>query len=207
MSAWEDLSAEVTACRLCPRLVTWREQVARDKKRAYRAEAYWGRPVPGLGSREARLLIVGLAPAAHGANRTGRMFTGDRSGNFLFAALHRAGFASQPHSGRPDDGLEMNDCCITNVVRCAPPGNRPSPAELAQCRAYLARELALMPDVRVVLALGQYAWDGYLGLLREQGLAVPGCASATAPGIPSRRRCRRSWPPTIPAARTRRPAG
>ena len=173
MNAWEDLNSEVAACRLCPRLVAWREQVAAQKKRAYRLDAYWGRPVPGFGQRQARLLIVALAPAAHGANRTGRMFTGDRSGDFLFAALHRAGFASQPVSLHPGDGLELRDCYITNVVRCAPPQNRPATGELANCRAYLGRELALMPDVAVVLTLGRYAWDGYLAVLRELEVSVP----------------------------------
>lgn len=173
MNAWDDLQSEIAACRLCPRLVAWREQVADVKRRAYRQEAYWGLPVPGFGPQQARLLIVALAPAAHGGNRTGRMFTGDHSSDFLFAALHRAGFASQPMSLHPGDGLELHDCYLTNVVRCAPPQNRPAPSERANCRSYLARELALMPDVAVVLTLGRYAWDGYLGVLREAGVSLP----------------------------------
>src|SRR5262249_33648141 len=148
------LYREIITCRACPRLVAWREEVARTKRRAYREETYWGKPVPGFGDPQARLAIVGLAPGAHGANRTGRVFTGDRSGDFLYAALHRAGFASQPTSPSADDGLELHDAFIVLAVRCAPPQNRPSPAEIARCAPLLAREMALLPRVEVVLALG-----------------------------------------------------
>jgi uracil-DNA glycosylase len=143
--------------------------VAREKKRAYRDQTYWGRPVPGWGDPEARLLIVGLAPAAHGANRTGRMFTGDSSGDWLYAALHRFGFASAPQSTSPGDGLELLDCWITAAARCAPPRNRPSPAELANCRPYLEAELARLSRVRVVLALGRIAHDAFV---RAAGVAA-----------------------------------
>jgi uracil-DNA glycosylase family 4 len=169
VDTWEALTAEVIACRACPRLVAWREQVARDKRRAYRVWNYWGRPVPGFGDRAGRLLIVGLAPGAHGANRTGRMFTGDSSGDTLYAALCRAGFANQPTSQHRDDGLMLTDAFVTAVARCAPPGNRPTAEELNTCRTYLAREWALMPQIRIVLALGQIAFDGCQRLLREIG--------------------------------------
>jgi uracil-DNA glycosylase len=160
------LHREIVGCRACPRLVAWREEVARTKRRAYLAENYWGRPVPGFGDYAARLAIVGLAPGAHGANRTGRVFTGDRSGDFLYAALHRAGFASQPTSRSADDGLVLDDVFILLTVRCAPPENRPSPAEIARCAPFLQREMALLPRVQVVLALGAIAWDACLELAR-----------------------------------------
>jgi uracil-DNA glycosylase len=177
VDTWEALTGDVIACRACPRLVVWREQVAREKRRAYREWDYWGQPVPGFGDQAARLLIVGLAPGAHGSNRTGRMFTGDSSGNTLYAALHRAGFASQPtaqHRGdglrqHRGDGLRLKDAFITAIARCVPPGNRPSAEEIATCRSFLAREWALMPQTRVILALGQMAFDGCLRLLREVG--------------------------------------
>lgn len=171
--AWGQLNRELMACTHCPRLVEWREQVAREKRRAYRDWEYWGRPVPGFGDRDARLLIIGLAPAAHGANRTGRMFTGDGSADTLMAALYRAGFANQPTSTHREDGLVLCDAYMTAVARCAPPGNRPTAQELANCRPYLARELDLLPSVRVVLALGRVAFDGYIRLLREQGVEIP----------------------------------
>ncbi len=164
------LNQRVVACRKCARLVRYRERVAREKRRMFRDLEYWGKPAPGFGDARARLLVLGLAPAAHGTNRTGRMFTGDRSGDFLFAALHRAGFANQPMSRHRNDGLRLRDCYVTAAVRCAPPKNRPSPAEQANCRPYLEEELRLLTRVRAVLALGKFAHDTYLGLLRDQGL-------------------------------------
>jgi uracil-DNA glycosylase family 4 len=158
-----DLDAAVVGCRACPRLVAWREQVARDKRRGYAGQDYWGRPVPGFGPDDAALLVIGLAPAAHGANRTGRMFTGDRSGDVLYAALHRAGLASQPSSVAADDGLTLFGVRVTAPVRCAPPANRPTPAELLSCRPWLSRELALLrPRLRSVLVLGGVGWRATL---------------------------------------------
>jgi uracil-DNA glycosylase family 4 len=159
----------VIACERCPRLRAWCREVARVKVKRFAGERYWGRPVPGFGDLAARLFIVGLAPAAHGGNRTGRIFTGDRSGDFLYAALHRAGFASQPTSVSRDDGLQLRDCYVAATARCAPPGNRPLPEEIANCREYLRREWALLSAVRAVLALGRLAMDGFLAVLREQG--------------------------------------
>jgi uracil-DNA glycosylase len=159
------LEARVTACRRCPRLVAWREQVARERRASFARETYWGRPVPGFGDPGARVAILGLAPAAHGANRTGRVFTGDRSGDFLFAALHRTGFASSPVSRAMGDGLVLRDLWITAAVRCAPPQNRPTPAERDTCLPWTADELRLLGDrVRVVLCLGAFAWDAALRL-------------------------------------------
>lgn len=152
----------MVACRRCPRLRAYCRRIAREKKRAFRDWVYWGRPVPGFGDPRARLLVVGLAPAAHGANRTGRMFTGDSSGDWLYAALHRFGFASQPTATRRDDGLRLSDCYVTAAVRCAPPGNRPARAELDACRGWLERELRLLPRVRVVVVLGRIAWEAWL---------------------------------------------
>ena len=165
MSALADLEAEIVACRACPRLVAWREEVGRVKRRAFADQEYWARPVPGFGDPDPWLVVVGLAPAAHGANRTGRVFTGDRSGDFLYAALHRAGLASQPTATSADDGLRLSGCRITAAVRCAPPQNRPTPQERARCLPYLARELALCPGARVVLALGAVGWDAVLRTL------------------------------------------
>lgn len=165
----ERIAAEVAVCRLCTRLVAWREQVTRDKRAAYRDEKYWGRPVPGFGDPAATVVVVGLAPAAHGANRTGRMFTGDRSGEFLYAALHRTGFASQPSSTHRGDGLTLTGCWVTAAVRCAPPNNRPRPDERDRCLPWLQRELALLP-ARVLVALGSFAWDA---LLRALGPVRP----------------------------------
>jgi uracil-DNA glycosylase family 4 len=159
------LQAEIVACRACPRLVRWREQVAQERRAAYRDQTYWGRPVPSFGDPHARLLVCGLAPAAHGGNRTGRVFTGDRSGDWLFAALHRAGFANQPTSQHPGDGLQLHDCYITACVRCCPPENRPSPEERLSCQPYLERELALLRQVRCIVCLGGFAWNGLLQAL------------------------------------------
>jgi uracil-DNA glycosylase family 4 len=167
--AWQRLNTELVGCQACPRLVQWREQVAQEKRRAYQEWEYWGRPVPGFGDPLARLLVVGLAPGAHGSNRTGRMFTGDSSGDTLYSALYRAGFASQPTSRQINDGLTLTDTFISAVARCAPPGNRPTPAELANCQTYLAREFDLMAQIRVIVALGQIAFEGCLRLLREAG--------------------------------------
>jgi uracil-DNA glycosylase family 4 len=167
-----ELNQRIIACRRCPRLVAWREQVARDKRAAFRDEDYWGRPVPGFGDPRARVLLVGLAPAAHGGNRTGRVFTGDRSGDWLFAALFRAGFANQPASRHRGDGLRLTDCYIAACVRCAPPENRPTPQERDRCLPYLVEELRLLDRVRVLACLGGFAWDGALRALRELG-AVP----------------------------------
>ncbi|HEX2578087.1 MAG TPA: uracil-DNA glycosylase [Aquihabitans sp.] len=174
-----DVTADVVACRACPRLVAWRELVGAEKRAAYRDEEYWARPVPGFGDPAARLVVVGLAPAAHGANRTGRMFTGDRSGDFLYAALHRAGYANQPTSTHRDDGLELDGAWITAPVRCAPPANKPTTDERDRCRPFLDRELALLPAT-VFLVLGGFGYQGlasYLGLRPRppfaHGLEVP----------------------------------
>ena len=169
-----ELEADVTLCRICPRLVLWREKITREKRAAYRDEEYWGRPVPGFGDPRARLLIVGLAPAAHGANRTGRMFTGDRSGEWLYGALHRFGFASQSEATSRDDGLQLRDAFVTAALRCAPPHNRPLPEERSSCRPFLERELDhFLPRLRCIVSLGRYSFDHILRLLRDRGFAVP----------------------------------
>jgi len=162
----------VIRCKRCPRLVAWREQVARERRAAFATQEYWGRPLPGFGDPGARALVLGLAPAAHGANRTGRMFTGDRSGDFLFAALARTGFANQPTSIARDDGLVLRDAWITAAVRCAPPANRPTPAERDACLPWGVRELELLARARVVLCLGAFAWDAGLRLVAELGDAL-----------------------------------
>lgn len=167
------VEAEIVRCRACPRLVAWRERVAREKRRAYRGEDYWGRPVPGFGDPRAWLLLVGLAPGAHGANRTGRMFTGDRSGDFLYAALHRAGLASRPASSHRGDGLALTGAFVTAACRCAPPRNRPAREELDRCAPFLDREVAALPGIRVILCLGAVAWEAALGHLRRRGLELP----------------------------------
>jgi len=164
-SPLEQLETQITSCRLCPRLVAWREEVALVKKAAYRDQDYWGKPVPGYGDPVARLVIVGLAPGAHGSNRTGRMFTGDSSGNFLFPALFRAGFASQPQSVARDDGLELTNCFITAPVRCVPPENRPTPLEIKTCSSWFSAELELLERRKVTLTLGRIGHEAFLRLL------------------------------------------
>jgi uracil-DNA glycosylase len=163
------LAEEVSECRRCPRLVAWREQVARERRAAFAHETYWARPLPGFGDPAARALVFGLAPAAHGANRTGRIFTGDRSGDFLFAALARAGMANQPTSRHRGDGLALRDVWISAAVRCAPPANRPTPQERDNCLPWSVRELGLLADVRVLLCLGAFAWDAALRLIAAAG--------------------------------------
>jgi uracil-DNA glycosylase family 4 len=169
----ERLGAEINSCRRCPRLVEWREERAADPPPRYRGEEYWARPLNGFGDPAARLAIVGLAPAAHGANRTGRMFTGDRSGEWLYAALHRAGLATKPISERRGDDLRLTDAYLTAVVRCAPPANRPTPGERDNCLPYLQSELTLLDECRAILALGSFAWDGALRAMRALGADVP----------------------------------
>lgn len=164
------LNREVIACTRCPRLVAYREQVAREKRRAYRDWEYWGKPVPGFGDPHARVLIMGLAPGAHGSNRTGRPFTGDASGNFMYPVLHETGFASQPTATDRDDGLKLHDLYITAAVRCAPPDNKPLPQELKECSHFLDRELAGLAGVKVVVALGKIGFDAYLNYLKRRGL-------------------------------------
>lgn len=163
------LNREIVACEQCPRLTEHCREVARTKRRAYLGWDYWGKPVPSFGDPKARLLILGLAPGAHGANRTGRMFTGDSSGDFLYRSLFRAGFASQPESTKCNDGLRLTGAWITAAAHCAPPGNKPAPAELANCRPYLEREVALLKDVRVVVVLGRIAFETWLAILRDRG--------------------------------------
>src|SRR5258707_6976255 len=175
------LEREITECRKCPRLVRYREEVARIRRRAYRDWSYWGRPVPAFGDPHARLVIIGLAPGAHGANRTGRMFTGDRSGDFLYEQLHRAGFGNQPHSKSADDGLVLNDALISAAIRCAPPDNKPLPEEIRNCVPYLERELVLIQP-RAILALGSIALNTYLDLLKRQGLIASRAAFPFAHG-------------------------
>jgi uracil-DNA glycosylase family 4 len=167
------LDREVIGCRRCPRLVAWREEAARRKRAAYASETYWGRPLPGFGDPAARVLVLGLAPAAHGGNRTGRIFTGDRSGDWLFASLWRTGFANQPQSVSRDDGLALDGCFVTAAVRCAPPANRPLPAERDNCLPYLLRELELLGELRTIVCLGGFAWDVALRALRQRGIALP----------------------------------
>ena len=163
------IADEVVDCRACPRLVTWRERVAVDKTARFASDTYWARPVPGFGDPSARILVLGLAPAAHGGNRTGRIFTGDRSGDFLFASLHRVGLASQATSVARDDGLRLRDCYVAAVVRCAPPGNKPTPQERDRCLPFLERELSALEEVHVIVTLGAFAWDGAIRALAARG--------------------------------------
>ncbi len=173
MSELERLGHTIVSCTKCPRLVEHREAVARDKRRMYREWEYWGKPVPGFGDPNARLLLLGLAPAAHGANRTGRMFTGDRSGDWVYGTLHKFGFASSPESLRQDDGMGLQDVYITAALRCAPPGNKPLPQERDNCLPYLRSELALLTNLQVVVALGKFAFDVYLGDRASHGPPAP----------------------------------
>ena len=166
------LQIDVMGCRRCPRLVAWREQVAREKRASYRDQTYWGKPVPAFGDPTARVLVVGLAPAAHGANRTGRMFTGDRSGDWLYGALHRTKFANQPNADHREDGLHLNDMYISAVVRCAPPLNKPSVVERDACIGFLQRELTMLRRLQVIVALGSFGWDGALRVLAAAGHVV-----------------------------------
>lgn len=163
----------VIRCTLCPRLVEWREKCAKDKRASYANEDYWGKPLPGWGDPDARILIVGLAPAAHGANRTGRMFTGDRSGDWLYRAMHRAGLANKPIAMNRNDGLKLTDSYVTAIVRCAPPGNKPTPEERDNCLPFLADEIRLLRKVRAIIALGKFAWDGVHRSFSDQGYVIP----------------------------------
>jgi len=185
------LNQEIVACHKCHRLVKYREKVACEKRRAYREWEYWGKPVPGFGDAQAQVVILGLAPAAHGANRTGRMFTGDRSGDFLYAALHKAGFANQSTSEHREDGLQLNNAYIAATCRCAPPENKPLPREILNCRSYLEGELEILKP-KAILALGKIAWDGYLDILKQRGVIASralfrfahGAEAEVAPGTP-----------------------
>lgn len=172
-SDFDLLQGEVTRCRRCPRLVEWRERIATEKRAAYRSDDYWGRPVPAFGDPDGSVLVVGLAPAAHGANRTGRMFTGDRSGDWLYRALHRSGFSNQPTSEKPGDGLELQGLLVTAAVRCAPPANKPTPEERDACSSWLDAELDLLPHLRVIVALGGIAYTQTLRVLSARGIPVP----------------------------------
>ncbi len=190
MNEWEAQAAIVTACRRCPRLVAYREKIAIEKRRAYRDWDYWGKPVPPFGDPAARVMVIGLAPGAHGSNRTGRVFTGDGSGDFLFPALYRAGFANQPNGSRPDDGLRLIDLMIAAVCRCAPPDNKPTPEEMLNCRPFLLTEMALLPNLEGLVALGKIAFDNILAIYRQQGHTIPalefghGAFYRLGPGLP-----------------------
>jgi len=173
MGSLAQLNEKITRCRKCPRLVRWRQEVAERPPRRYHGQNYWAKPLPGFGDPAARLLIVGLAPAAHGGNRTGRIFTGDRSGDWLYSALYAHGFANQPTSEHRSDGLKLRDCYITAAVRCAPPQNKPSLAEFERCRPYLVEELTLFRNLKVIIALGKIAFDSFLAAYRENGRAIP----------------------------------
>src|SRR5512135_30375 len=169
MSALDELNGRITSCRRCPRLVRWRERSAKNPPRRYSGQDYWAKPLPGFGDPNARVLIIGLAPAAHGGNRTGRMFTGDRSGDWLYGALYDAGFANQPNSDRRGDGLKLSECYITAAVHCAPPGNKPTRSEFDRCRPYLVEEIGLLRRVKVVIVVGKIAFDSFLAAYRENG--------------------------------------
>ena len=174
ISRWKSLEEEIVTCRRCPRLVEWREEVARTRRRAYRDQVYWGKPVPGFGDLGGRVLVVGLAPGAHGSNRTGRQFTGDSSGGFLYPALHQTGFANRPEAVSRDDGLELHDLFITSVGRCAPPKNKPVAAELDQCRPFLLAEMELMENMQGFVVLGRVAFDSIVKIYRAKGYDIPG---------------------------------
>lgn len=173
MPSLDELERKITTCRACPRLVEYRERVAQEKRRAFRGEPYWGKPVPGFGDPQARVLVVGLAPGAHGSNRTGRMFTGDASGNFLFAAMHRAGFASQPVALSREDGLTLRDVLITAACRCAPPDNKPTPQEMDNCQPFIHAELDLLAGVQGILALGSIGFQTAITIYRQRGANIP----------------------------------
>ena len=200
------LTAEIVECRRCPRLVEWRERVAREKVRRFRDETYWGRPLPGFGDPDARILLLGLAPAAHGGNRTGRVFTGDASGDFLWAALHAVGLADRPSSRRADDGLTLTDAYIAAAVRCAPPANKPTTTERDTCAPFLEREIRLLDRLVVVVALGQFGWDAAIRAFASLGHAAPDRSRASGTG--RRRRSDRtgSLARITRASRTRSPA-
>lgn len=167
------LEAEIITCRKCPRLVAWREEVARTKRKAYQDETYWGKPVPGFGNPDAKIMIVGLAPGAHGSNRTGRMFTGDASGNFLYPALHRAGFSNQPTGNQPGDGLKLHQAFITAICRCVPPKNRPKMVEIKNCLPWMEAEMDLLPNLKGFIALGRIAFDGIRRMVQLQNIKLP----------------------------------
>jgi len=173
MAAIKQLNESIIRCKRCPRLVRWREAAAKNPPRRYLGQSYWAKPLPGFGDPKARVLIVGLAPAAHGGNRTGRMFTGDRSGDWLYGALHAAGFANQANSDHCDDGLKLHDCYITAAVHCAPPDNKPALSEFKRCRPYLVQELKLFGDIKVVIVLGKIAFDAFLAAYQEKGGVAP----------------------------------
>jgi uracil-DNA glycosylase len=183
MRALSFLNDRITQCTACPRLVTYRQAIATEKRKQFESWTYWGRPVPGFGDPHARLYVLGLAPAAHGGNRTGRVFTGDRSGDWLYDALHRFGFANQPSSLHRDDGLKLSDCYIGATVRCAPPDNKPAPEEFIACRPYLREEIRLLQNVRVVVALGKIAFDHYLKVCRDEGFQLPSSLPKFSHGI------------------------
>ena len=179
------LEADIVECRRCPRLVAWREQVAEERRASFRDEEYWGRPIPGFGDPAARLLVLGLAPAAHGGNRTGRVFTGDRSGDWLYGALWRAGYANQPTSRHRGDGLRLAGCWVCAAVRCAPPANKPTPEERDACAPYLEREVALLPDVTAVVALGRFAWDVAWSVLARGARPRPAFSHLAEAALPA----------------------